>query len=88
MVPSATRRRRAEEGFPRRNPVTLNRALLGRLEALDEEQLKEMLRGLVPKAKLRSLMVRRDRILEKIAADRAEFGDWIEFPDDAPRPTE
>ena len=26
----------------------------------------------------------RDRILEKIAADREEFGDWIVFPDDAP----
>jgi hypothetical protein len=50
--------------------------------ALEEQQVRELLKGLVPKAKVKALMARRDIILEKIAADREEFGDWVVFPDE------
>ena len=64
------------------NQITLTRELLVNLEALEELQLRELLKGLVPKTKVKALMRRRDTILEKIAADREEFGEWVVFPDD------
>ena len=44
--------------------------------------MRELLKGLVPKAKVKALMGRRDIIVEKIAADREKFGDWVVFPDE------
>jgi hypothetical protein len=64
------------------NQITLTRELLANLEALEEQQLRELLKGLVPKAKVKALMGRRDIIVEKIAADREKFGDWVVFPDE------
>jgi hypothetical protein len=57
----------------------LPRELLPRLEALDGQELQELLKGLVSKSRVKALLVRRDRILEKIEADRKEYGDDLVF---------
>jgi hypothetical protein len=62
-------------------PASLPRPLLDRLEALNEERLRELLKGLLSKARVRALLARRDRILEKIEADREEWGDALVFQD-------
>ena len=66
-----------------KNPISLTRELLAKLEALEEQQVREMLKGLVPKSKVKALIIRRDIIVEKIAADRRKFGDWAVFPDES-----
>lgn len=55
--------------------------LLPRLEALDETKLRELLKGLVSKSRVKALLARRDKILEKIEADRREYGDDLIFVD-------
>jgi hypothetical protein len=57
----------------------LPRELLPRLEALDEKDLRELLKGLVSKSRVKALLARRDKILEKIEADRREYGDELVF---------
>lgn len=56
-------------------PVRLTPELLERLKALDLETLSDELRGLVDKARLRALLRRRDAIVERIEAERADRGD-------------
>ena len=53
----------------------LPRPIFDRLRALDEDQLRDGLEGLVDRHQLRAVLARRDRIIEKIEADRAEHGD-------------
>jgi hypothetical protein len=65
----------------KKNLLTLTRELLANLEALEEQQVRELLKGLVPKSKVKALMSRRDIIVQKIAADREKFGDWAVFPE-------
>ncbi len=68
-------------------PVKLSRALLARLEALDEERLRQLFQGVIGKRNITALLARRDKILEKIEADRARYGDGYVFSLD-PTPSE
>jgi serine/threonine protein kinase len=56
-------------------PASLPAALLEALESLDEKELKTLLKNLVSGPQIKSLMQRRDLILEKIAEDRSLYGD-------------
>ena len=59
-------------------PSMLSRELFEGLQALDEESLVAATQGLIGKAQIESLLLRRDGILAKIARDRYEFGDdWV-----------
>ena len=62
-------------------PVSLPRSLLLDLSLLNAESLEETLEGLVSTAQIESLLKRRDRILEKISADREKYGDARVFQD-------
>lgn len=63
------------------SPVTVPRELVSRIQALDEPQLREKLRGLVSRVQIKALLARRDKILEKIEHDRREYGDAAVFAD-------
>lgn len=67
-------------------PVKLSRRLLERLEALEQERLQQLLRGVIAKGKIEALLARRDKILEKIAQDRQTYGDAYVFSVDPPEP--
>jgi hypothetical protein len=58
------------------------RALYERLGALEEKPLVELTRGVLSKGQVRALLVRRDRILEKIDGDRERLGDAAVFLED------
>ena len=60
-------------------PVRLPRSLLPRLEALDIEDLRPLLREVLSSARIRAVMARRDRILAKIERDRQTYGDEAVF---------
>jgi hypothetical protein len=62
-------------------PASLPRALLAGLEGLEEESLAVGLERLVSRAQIKALLKRRDRILEKIASDRQQYGDAMVFQD-------
>lgn len=62
-------------------PASLPRALLPRLKSLDMETLRREMDGLLTKAQLRGILVRRDRLLEKIEKDRRSYGDEVVFQD-------
>ena len=62
-------------------PVSLPRSLLERLEALEEKSLRELLKGVASRSQVRALLARRDKILEKIEADRKQYGDRMIFQD-------
>jgi hypothetical protein len=66
------------KGF-QKTPVSLPRDLLPRLEALNVKSLVKRMEGLVSKAQIKALIGRRDRLLAKIEADRAEYGDGLVF---------
>ncbi len=65
-------------------PIKLSHQLLARLVALEEERLRQLFKGLISKGKIKSLLARRDKILEKVEADRARFGDGYVFSFDPP----
>jgi len=60
-------------------PIRLPRSLVPALESLTQDELKEMFRGLVPKAQIRALMSRRDAILKKIDKDLERYGEVMVF---------
>lgn len=60
-------------------PASLPEWLLPRLENLDAKELKATMKGVLSGAQVKSVMVRRDLILEKIAADRERYGDDMIF---------
>lgn len=62
-----------------KNRVWLSEETYSRLAALDMDRLNEMLRGLVTKGQRKSLLVRRDLILEKIDREREQYGDESVF---------
>ena len=66
------------EGFAAR-PMTLSRSTLASLEALNESRLKKLLKRELGPTQIKSLLARRDLILEKFAMDRLEFGDAFAF---------
>ncbi len=62
-------------------PASLPRSLLHRLIQLDAESLGDLLGGLVTDAQIEAMLERRDKIVEKIGADREEYGDAQVFQD-------
>ncbi len=60
-------------------PARLSRELLARLEALEAKRLRQLLRGAVSSSRIKSLLDRRDKILEKVEDDRRKFGDPFVF---------
>jgi flagellar biosynthesis/type III secretory pathway chaperone len=59
--------------------MTLSRSLLASLETLEEQQLKKLLKRELGPKQIKSLLRRRDLILEKLEKDRAEYGDAFAF---------
>ena len=68
----------------RREPSSLPRALLERLERLDLKSLESALAGLATRAQVKALLGRRDVIVRKVEADRRKYGDAMVFHDAAP----
>jgi hypothetical protein len=68
----------------RREPSSLPRALLDRLEGLEQNSLEAALAGLATRAQVKALLYRRDVIVRKVEADRRQYGDAIVFHDSAP----
>jgi hypothetical protein len=61
--------------------ASLPRSLLDRLEGLDADKLERALGELLGVEQMAALLQRRDKILEKVAADRKEYGDAVVFQD-------
>jgi hypothetical protein len=59
--------------------VWLSEEVYSRLQALDEKRLDELMGGLLTRGQRKTLLVRRDLIVEKIERDRREFGDEAVF---------
>lgn len=59
----------------------LTSALYEQLQELDQEELAEILDGLITNRQLKAILERRDRIIEKIERERQEYGDQIIFSD-------
>jgi hypothetical protein len=57
----------------------LSRDLYERLKSLDEAQLAQSMAGLISRGQIRSMLARRDLILEKIDQDRETSGDDAVF---------
>ena len=62
------------EGFVEKS-ARLTHALLAEIESLEVAELRKLLRRHMNKKQIEALLERRDKILAKIAADRAEHGD-------------
>lgn len=59
--------------------VWLSREIYDNLVALNEADLAELLDGVISKAQLKAILVRRDLIVAKIDQDRQEYGDESVF---------
>jgi hypothetical protein len=57
--------------------LTLPKELYENLQALEEARLMEVLSSELSKAQIKSIVRRRDKIVEKVEADRVEYGDPI-----------
>ncbi|UCF67928.1 MAG: metallophosphoesterase [Acidobacteriota bacterium] len=64
-------------------PISISRRLASALESLTPGELSTLFGDLLSGLQLRSLLARRDLILEKIARDRARFGDALVFHEDS-----
>ena len=62
-------------------PASLPRNLLTQLESLDAAELKALLKKVATGPQIKTLLQRRDLILEKIADDRKSYGDNLVFQD-------
>lgn len=62
-------------------PISLPRWLYERLRGLEEQELRDLFRGLLGKARVRALLARRDRIVAMVERDRGLYGDAIVFHD-------
>lgn len=61
------------------NRIWMSKDLLARLGELELGSLAELMKGLIGKGQIKAMLERRDLILEKIARDRAEYGDESVF---------
>ena len=68
--------KKLEKGFATQM-LTLDRDVYGNLQTLEEARLMEVLSDLLSKAQIKSIVKRRDKIVEKVEADRVEYGDPI-----------
>ncbi len=66
--------RKLQAGFADKR-VWLSREIYSRLQALEMNELMALTQGLITKGQVKSILKRRDLILEKIDQDRREFGD-------------
>lgn len=57
------------------NRIWMSEDLYTRLQDLERENLEALTKGLINRGQVKSLLERRDLILEKIDADRQEYGD-------------
>lgn len=60
-------------------PMNIERSLLATLAALNEPQLKKLLKRELGPKQIKSILARRDLILEKLEKDRLEYGDAFAF---------
>lgn len=67
-------------------PTTMSREMLRRLERLEQKSLKKLLGRDVGPHQIRSLLARRDLILEKFARDRQGHGDAVAFREGQKQP--
>lgn len=67
-----------EEGWVQTR-ARLSSELYERLKSLEEAPLVELLAGVLSEAQVRTLLARRDKIIQKIDDDRDEFGDGVVF---------
>lgn len=63
-------------------PTTLTRSTAANLEGLEEESLSRLLRGLLGRDQIRSLLRRRDLLLEKVERDLLEYGEAYVYRED------
>jgi hypothetical protein len=63
-------------------PYPMPRWLYENLQQLDQQELKQLLKGLISGARVKAIVARRDAIVEKTEADRLQFGDDIVFHED------
>ena len=59
--------------------IRVPRGLYARLRELNRSELDELMSGLLGPAQIESILERRDKILEKLDADRQEMGDEVVF---------
>lgn len=78
-------RRELPESFDAR-PMSVSRPLLAALEKLEEERLKKLLKRDLGPTQIKSILARRDLILEKFAQDRSEYGDAFALREAQPDP--
>jgi hypothetical protein len=62
-------------------PVSLPRSMLEELQSLDDKELKALLKNLVTGPQIKTMLQRRDLILQKVADDRESYGDNLVFQD-------
>jgi len=62
-----------------KRPMTVSRSLQASLEALNEQQLRKLLKRELGPTRIKSILVRRDLILAKLERDRLEYGDAFAF---------
>ena len=72
--------RKLQEGFEI-SRVWLSKDTYDRLQALDKERLDELLGDVTTRGQRKTLLVRRDLIIEKIDRELQEFGDEAVFVD-------
>ena len=64
--------------------IWMSEDLYTRLQGLEKQRLEELTKGLINRGQVKSLLKRRDLILEKIEADREKYGDGSVFLGTAP----
>ena len=57
------------------SPASLSCPVLRQLVMLNIESLEEAMQGLLAEEQIAAILERRDRIVEKVAADRKKYGD-------------
>ena len=62
-------------------PTRLNRDLFQRLQELDEETLRDLMKSLLDGNQIGAILARRDAIIEKIEGDLVELGESAVFSD-------
>jgi len=67
-------------------PITMTRTMRANLEALELQHLKKLFKRELGPTQVKSLLTRRDRILEKFDRDRQEYGEAFAYREERPQP--
>lgn len=81
---SFRKQRSLPKGFVN-TPAGVSPEVFRNLQSLESEELLELLGDVLSPVQVKALMRRRDKILEKIRADLAEYGEWVVFHETADR---